>query len=59
MVVDGLVIHNICDILSFPMADLKIGNVSEDLRLTYRYLDLRRPKSFQPLQIRHRAMCLQ
>ena len=29
------------------------GNVSEDLRLTYRYLDLRRAKVIQALQVRH------
>jgi aspartyl-tRNA synthetase len=55
VVVDELIIHNICDALPFPMSDLKIGNVSEDLRLTYRYLDLRRQKSFNRLQIRHQA----
>ena len=29
------------------------GNVSEELKLTYRYLDLRRPKVVHTLQIRH------
>jgi aspartyl-tRNA synthetase len=47
MVAAELVIHNICDILLFPMSDLKIGNISQELQLTCRHLDLRRPKSFQ------------
>ncbi|MDR1457530.1 MAG: aspartate--tRNA ligase [Puniceicoccales bacterium] len=56
VVVDELIIHNICDVLPFPMSDIKIGNVGEDLRLTYRYLDLRRPKNFHRLQTRHRTV---
>ncbi|MDR1432804.1 MAG: aspartate--tRNA ligase [Puniceicoccales bacterium] len=55
--VEDLIIHNICDVLPFPLTDGKVDSVGEDLRLTYRYLDLRRPKSFQRLRIRHSAMC--
>jgi len=33
-------------------------NVDENLRLRYRYLDLRRPEMFQRLQTRHRAVKL-
>jgi aspartyl-tRNA synthetase len=55
VIVETLTVHNICDVLPFPMADAKVDAVSEDLRLTYRYLDLRRQKSFQRLQTRHRA----
>ncbi|MDR2628962.1 MAG: aspartate--tRNA ligase [Puniceicoccales bacterium] len=57
VVVDELIIHNVCDVLPFPMSDLKIDGVGEDLRLTYRYLDLRRPKSLHRFQIRHRTVC--
>jgi aspartyl-tRNA synthetase len=55
--VDELIIHNICDVLPFPIPEMKIDRVSEDLRLTYRYLDLRRQKIFHCLQIRHLATC--
>jgi aspartyl-tRNA synthetase len=52
---EELIIHNICDPLPFPMEDSKAEQVSEDLRLTYRYLDLRRKKSYQRLFLRHIA----
>ncbi|MDR1595641.1 MAG: aspartate--tRNA ligase [Puniceicoccales bacterium] len=55
IVVDELVVHNICDVLPFPMAEAKADTVGEDLRLTYRYLDLRRQKSFKRLRTRHCA----
>ncbi len=37
----------------FPLDDEEAGKVSEDLRLTYRYLDLRRPQMQQRLAKRH------
>ena len=37
----------------FPMEDDEAGRVAEDLRLTYRYLDLRRPAMQQRLVKRH------
>lgn len=55
VVAETLIIHNICDVLPFPMSDSKADLVGEDLRLTYRYLDLRRQKNFKRLQMRHRA----
>lgn len=51
----GLIIHNISETPPFPMDDERAGKVNEDLRLTYRYLDLRRPKSLERLRMRHTA----
>ena len=55
--VDGaeLTIHNLSDTPPFPLDDASGDKVNEDLRLTYRYLDLRRPKMRKNLQVRHRA----
>ena len=39
----------------FPLDDAGGDKVNEDLRLTYRYLDLRRPKMRKNLVARHRA----
>jgi len=44
---------NAADVLPFPM-DERISN--EDLRLTYRYLDLRRPEMNANLRLRHRVI---
>ena len=52
--VKDLIIHNICHTLPFPL-DEKAEKVSEDLRLTYRYLDLRRKPNQERLRLRHRA----
>ncbi len=50
-----LVIHNISDTPPFPLTDAGGDKVNEDLRLTYRYLDLRRPKMRNNLRVRHKA----
>ncbi len=39
----------------FPMGDDQADRVGEDLRLSHRYLDLRRPKNLNILRLRHRA----
>lgn len=51
----SLEIHNISDTPPFPLDDAGGDKVNEDLRLTYRYLDLRRPKMRKNLQVRHKA----
>ena len=50
-----LTIHNVSETPPFPLDDVGGDKVNEDLRLTYRYLDLRRPKMRRNLQLRHRA----
>ncbi len=51
----ALQIFNISDTPPFPLDDAGGDKVNEDLRLTYRYLDLRRPKMRKNLQVRHKA----
>ncbi len=51
----SITIHNVCATLPFPLEDEKAEKVNEDLRLTYRYLDLRRPTSFSLMKLRHKA----
>ncbi len=51
----ALEIHNISDTPPFPLDDAGGDKVNEDLRLTYRYLDLRRPKMRKNMITRHRA----
>lgn len=55
VVASSLEIHNISDTPPFPLDDAGGDKVNEDLRLTYRYLDLRRPKMRKNLQVRHRV----
>jgi len=50
VVADTLVVLNKADVLPFPL-DEQIAN--EDLRLTHRYLDLRRPGMAANLRLRH------
>jgi len=50
-----LEVINLSDTPPFPLDDAGGDKVSEDMRLTYRYLDLRRPKMRKNLQVRHRA----
>ena len=55
--VDGreLTLYNVAETAPFPLDDAGGDKVNEDLRLTYRYLDLRRPKMRKNLQVRHKA----
>lgn len=52
---ESLRIHNISETPPFPLDDEKAERVSEDLRLQYRFLDLRRPAMYRSLAIRSKA----
>ncbi|MGJ3242685.1 MAG: aspartate--tRNA ligase [Opitutales bacterium] len=49
-----LVIHNVARTPPFPM-DATGDKVNEDLRLSHRYLDLRRPSNLRVMKIRHQT----
>ncbi|MBE2180787.1 MAG: aspartate--tRNA ligase [Chthoniobacterales bacterium] len=53
IVADEIVVLNKAEVLPFPL-DEQIAN--EDLRLTHRYLDLRRPAMASNLRLRHRVI---
>ncbi|HNX05687.1 MAG TPA: aspartate--tRNA ligase [Opitutales bacterium] len=53
---EGVVVENISQTPPFPMEDGKTEKVNEDLRLQYRYLDLRRPSMYGFLKTRHLAV---
>ncbi len=55
VVATEVVIHNISETPPFPLDDAGGDKVNEDLRLTYRYLDLRRPRMRRNLLTRHRV----
>ncbi|MDR1437432.1 MAG: aspartate--tRNA ligase [Puniceicoccales bacterium] len=47
-------ILNSCDVLPFSIDSARADTISEETRLTYRYLDLRRPTNYQRLLQRHK-----
>ncbi len=51
----ALDVLNVSETPPFPLDDAGGDKVNEDLRLTYRYLDLRRPKMRRNLRVRHQA----
>ena len=53
--VKELEILNQCDVLPFQITGTE-DNLSENIRLKYRYLDIRRPKMIQNLKMRHRMI---
>ena len=50
----SITVHNQSKTPPFPLDD-SADKVSEDLRLSYRYLDLRRQSNLKALKLRHRA----
>ncbi len=55
VVASELEIHNLSATPPFPLDDAGGDKVNEDLRLTYRYLDLRRPRMRRNLAMRHKV----
>jgi aspartyl-tRNA synthetase len=55
VVAESIHLHNLSDTPPFPLDEDKAAKVNEDLRLTYRYIDLRRPSSLEVLKLRHRT----
>jgi aspartyl-tRNA synthetase len=53
IVPDKLVVLNRADVLPFPVVESEPAN--EDLRMSYRYVDLRRPQMSRNLRLRHRV----
>lgn len=56
LAVKSLVVFNTADVLPFPVDDPEIANkVNEEMRLRYRYLDLRRPEMIRNLRLRSKV----
>lgn len=52
----SLTVLNLAEVLPFPVDDPEVaGKVNEELRLTYRYLDLRRPEMARNLRLRSKV----
>src|SRR6516162_8693242 len=53
---ESLEVLNMADVLPFPVDDPEVANkVNEELRLKYRYLDLRRPEMARNLRLRSKV----
>jgi aspartyl-tRNA synthetase len=56
VVASGLEVLNYAEVLPFPVDDPEAASkVNEELRLQYRYLDLRRPEMARNLRLRHKV----
>jgi aspartyl-tRNA synthetase len=56
VMVKELEVLNVADVLPFPVDDPEVaGKVNEELRLKYRYLDLRRPEMARNLRLRSKV----
>jgi aspartyl-tRNA synthetase len=54
--ITGLDVLNMAEVLPFPVDDPEVAkNVNEELRLQYRYLDLRRPEMARNLRVRSKV----
>jgi aspartyl-tRNA synthetase len=54
VLVDSFEVINSCDVLPFDLDKESTQDVNEELRLEYRYLDLRRPEMLQAFRRRHK-----
>lgn len=52
---NSIEVLNSADVLPFQITGIE-DNLSENIRLTYRYLDIRRPKMLNNLKMRHRMI---
>src|SRR6185503_2282727 len=53
---NGFALLNFADVLPFPVDDPELSSkVNEELRLKYRYLDLRRPEMARHLRVRSKV----
>ena len=56
VMVTALEVLNVADVLPFPVDDPEVASkVNEEMRLKYRYLDLRRPEMARHLRVRSKA----
>ncbi len=56
MMASDLEVLNVADVLPFPVDDPEVASkVNEELRLKYRYLDLRRPEMARNLRLRSKV----
>src|SRR5262245_45477874 len=56
IMVKGLDVLNVAEVLPFPVDDPEVASkVNEELRLKYRYLDLRRPEMSRNLRLRSKV----
>jgi aspartyl-tRNA synthetase len=56
IMVRELIVLNVADVLPFPVDDPELASkVNEELRLKYRYLDLRRPEMARNLRVRSKV----
>jgi len=56
LAVTALDLLNFADVLPFPVDDPEVASkVNEEIRLKYRYLDLRRPEMARNLRVRHKV----